>query len=1057
MAKVIRIGELPSSRSLTNEDLFVVNSFVEDRTYAITWADLVGNIKEINQPVFFSRGSETKPSIAFVDFNAGFYSPGPSSVAVTTSGTTRMSFDGDGNIDVGTSCGVGAVVFHSPVTYSCDTKFEQNVEIDGDINVQGNISVNGELDIIGNIGVEIEGNLVVGGDVSLGDPNSGCAGFFEVYSQPTFFCNSYFEQNLTVGKNITVGETTSTDNLVVLDSTELRGSVLISDDVDINGEIFIDASQGDVTLSGNLNVGGVLTGDGSGITNLNIPGSLSFKGNIDLTSTAPSNPQTGDLYITDYGPGTVHFSYTGISGQVFEANQFVFFTVDNTWSLGSAQNSSGFVTLSGDQTITGEKTYTSVLNAFAGINASGQLILANDLTLTGKGVSASTVDGDLGKTLTTKDYVDDRSLNAVADFPLTLGNYITGTPYDFYDGEFAITANIDATPTNTPNFIVARDVNGNFAANEITADLIGRADITNKLDINVADSSATKSYPLFTRDPIPTSGSVAQGKDVFADSGLHYLPSTNTLTTTRIVADVTGNITGNTDTATALETPRTLWGQTFDGTANVSGNMVNVGDVLSQQTETKNIGSPSNVWANVYATTFHGYLSGSASIAERTKEKLTAGLHILSTNGVDQFDGSAATTWYVDTSSDNTPSKIVVRDLDGSFSSNVITANEFVGPLTGDVTGNVSGSSGSSTGNAATATALQTPRTLWGQTFDGTANITGDLSDTGHLLPSSGSAFELGSSDLTYARIYVDTIIGNVSGNSGSANKVNNPLTRGQFISGGPLNFDGSVPGTWNIDASPNNAPNFIVARDGNGDFDAGTITATFIGNLTGDVTGNVSGSSGSSTGNAATATALQTPRTLWGQSFDGTTNITGDIVDTGNVIPTTNLSSTIGTPDLQYSDIYATTFHGNLNGVADTADKVNHSLFRGVYIKGTYPSFNGENDDTWDVDATPSNVPNKIVARDAAGNFYANNVTANQFVGDVTGNVTGNVTGSSGFCTGNAATATKLETSRNVEVQITGATIGSGSASFDGTSDIEIIVPTEGIVDLQSLTALPE
>ena len=185
-----------------------------------------------------------------------------------------------------------------------------------------------------------------------------------------------------------------------------------------------------------------------------------------------------------------------------------------------------------------------------------------------------------------------------------MGNYITGTPNDFYDGEVDVTANVDATPNNTPNFIVARDISGNFSANQITADLIGRADITTKLDINSTESSGTKSYLLFIRDPIPTDQLVAEGKDVFADSGLHYLPSTNTLTTTRIVADVTGNITGNTDTATALETPRTLWGQTFDGTANVEGNMSDVGNIISQENDSKNIGSLSNVWANVHATTF---------------------------------------------------------------------------------------------------------------------------------------------------------------------------------------------------------------------------------------------------------------------------------------------------------------------------------------------------------------------------------------------------------------------------------------------------------------------
>lgn len=53
-----------------------------------------------------------------------------------------------------------------------------------------------------------------------------------------------------------------------------------------------------------------------------------------------------------------------------------------------------------------------------------------------------------------------------------------------------------------------------------------------------------------------------------------------------------------------------------------------------------------------------------------------------------------------------------------------VVATSFAGDLTGNVTGNVSGSSGSTTGNAATATALQTARTINGTSFNGTANIT---------------------------------------------------------------------------------------------------------------------------------------------------------------------------------------------------------------------------------------------------------------------------------------------------------------------------------------------
>ena len=54
--------------------------------------------------------------------------------------------------------------------------------------------------------------------------------------------------------------------------------------------------------------------------------------------------------------------------------------------------------------------------------------------------------------------------------------------------------------------------------------------------------------------------------------------------------------------------------------------------------------------------------------------------------------------------------------------------------------------------------------------------------------------------------------------------------------------------------------------------------------------------------------------------------------------------------------------------------------------------------------------------------------LTATSFVGDVTGNVTGNTSGSSGSCTGNSATATALETARNI-----------GGVSFDGTGNIDL------------------
>ena len=66
-----------------------------------------------------------------------------------------------------------------------------------------------------------------------------------------------------------------------------------------------------------------------------------------------------------------------------------------------------------------------------------------------------------------------------------------------------------------------------------------------------------------------------------------------------------------------------------------------------------------------------------------------------------------------------------------------------------------------------------------------------------------------------------------------------------------------------------------------------------------------------------------------------------------------------------------------------------------------------------------------------ATASLTLNSVTASQFTGNLTGNVTGNVSGTSTSTTGNAATATKLATARNIN-----------GVAFDGTQDINFQSP---------------
>ena len=74
-------------------------------------------------------------------------------------------------------------------------------------------------------------------------------------------------------------------------------------------------------------------------------------------------------------------------------------------------------------------------------------------------------------------------------------------------------------------------------------------------------------------------------------------------------------VSGNAGTATKLATARGLWGQSFDGSAAISGDMSGVGNILSSATNTKTVGTSANKFLAMYATTFYGALSGNATTA----------------------------------------------------------------------------------------------------------------------------------------------------------------------------------------------------------------------------------------------------------------------------------------------------------------------------------------------------------------------------------------------------------------------------------------------------------
>jgi hypothetical protein len=211
-------------------------------------------------------------------------------------------------------------------------------------------------------------------------------------------------------------------------------------------------------------------------------------------------------------------------------------------------------------------------------------------------------------------------------------------------------------------------------------------------------------------------------------------------------------------------------------------------------------------------------------------------------------------------------------------------AGTFTGNITGNVTGNTSGSSGSCTGNAATATlaadatTLATARTIAGQSFDGSANITiaaTDLSDTDQSLAQADN--------VQFANLVLS---GNLTVN-GTTTTV---ATTNTTISDNLLELNSGAGSNANdsgiLIERGSTGDNAIMAWDESADkFVVGTTTATndATGNLsitTGTLVANVEGAL---TGNASTATALANARTIAGQSFDGTGNISIASTDLSN------------------------------------------------------------------------------------------------------------------------------------------------------------------------------
>jgi hypothetical protein len=116
--------------------------------------------------------------------------------------------------------------------------------------------------------------------------------------------------------------------------------------------------------------------------------------------------------------------------------------------------------------------------------------------------------------------------------------------------------------------------------------------------------------------------------------------------------------------------------------------------------------------------------------------------------------------------------------------------------------------------------------TLYSSAANTLAKLAGNTTTTKKYLVQTGTGAV--SAAPSWGTVDGADVTGNISGSAGS---VANALTLGTYLTG--TSFNGSAAVTATVDATSANTASKVVARDGSGDFAAGTITAALSGNAT--------------------------------------------------------------------------------------------------------------------------------------------------------------------------------------------------------------------------------
>jgi prefoldin subunit 5 len=705
--------------------------------------------------------------------------------------------------------------------------------------------------------------------------------------------NQYVDGNITVGGTITYDDVRNVDSVGII--TARQGIVVVGGGITAIGVITATSFVGDGTnLTGVASTDNIITGTAATFNNKVFVGTAitmepGSGGGINITGVGTvtklhvgvSTDATEDLVVTGdariTGILTVGTGSVTINGSTNDISGVGVITATSFQGDGSALSgiSTGtvrtvnIITATDGQTLfpaTGTisydvgyvDVYINGVKQATGVDYTGTS--GTSITLTSGVVADDTVEivaftsldnintdivldttPQLGGNLD----LNSKTINGTGDVNIT--GVITATTFN---GSLA-TSNLSGTVTNDQlagSIANAKLANSSIAIGGITFSL-GDTDATPAFDLSDATdypfTSLTGITTVISGDSTPTLGGNL-GLNSKTINGTGNVNITGVITATSFVGNITGDVTGNADTATTLATARTIGGVSFDGSSSINLPGVNQsGTQNTSGTAAGLSGSPDIAVTNitsgiVTATSFVGSKLGISGLST-SKDLLVTGI-------------TSATNTIEIKSNDSTPGRIdlycetnnahyarLQAPPHAEFSGNItatlpassgtllhsdssgnviitgiVTASSFVGSLTGSAS-SLSGVSSSFLLDYNNFTNTPTIPTNNNQLTNGAGFITTSFTNTNQLTNGAGfiTTSFTNTNQLTNGAGFItssDDISGTAAGLTGTPN-----ITVGS-ITAASAEFSGNVTigGTLSYEDVTNvDAVGILTAREG--------------------------------------------------------------------------------------------------------------------------------------------------------------------------------------------------------------------------------------------------